>query len=350
MLNGTTRLHIELEERIAKLLGKDTAMLLSSGCLANGWPAALVRPGDLFVWDERLHASLQQGGMQSLAGKRGLEDRNERVSTHAFQHNNVKQLEGILRRFRQSTGDLGADFVNNPPRQSVWVAIEGVYSMDGDLAPLVEISNLAKRYGAFVVVDDAHGEGVLGQGKGIEHHFNEPTPTFLTVGTLGKAWASGGGGFIAGGWAEIEYLRVHLWGYVYSTSLSIANTAAALKAIDIIEREPWRVTSLRDNVQYLANGLRKLGIEVEDRDSGIIGISAPARTDLRKLAQEIHDRGIFLSTVEAPVVPVQDQHIRINVMSTHSRAQLDRLLAVMGEFHQDLVWSESDKEAAKKPK
>ena len=219
--------------------------------------------------------------------------------------------------------------------------------MDGDLAPLPEIARVAEEYEAFVVVDDAHGEGVLGRGRGIEHHFAEPSPTFLTVGTLGKAFASGGGGFIAGPRDVIEYLRVHAPSYLYSTSLSTANTAAALAAFDVIEKEPWRIDALHHNVRYLTAGLREIGLDVADRDSGIIGISVPARTDLRKLALKIHSRDIQIATVEPPVVPLNDQHARINVSATHTHEQLDRFLAVLREFRDELIWTPADREKVK---
>ena len=350
MLNGTTELHIRLETRIARWLGKEAAMLFSSGYLANGWPAVVVRPGDLFAWDERLHASLQEGGMKALQTMRGLADPDEKVVTHVFHHNNVRQLGDMLRRFRKSTGYPPKDLGEIPPRASIWVAVEGVYSMDGDLAPLPEIARVAEQFGAFVVVDDAHGEGVLGRGRGIEHHFAEPSPTFLTVGTLGKAFASGGGGFIAGPRDVIAYLRVYSPTYLYSTSLSIANTAAALAAFDVIEREPWRVERFTDNVRYLTAGLREVGLDVADRDSGIIGISVPPRTDLRRLALEIHNRGIDIATVEPPVVPLNDQHARINVSATHRKEQLDRFLSVLRDFRDELVWTPAERERANQVK
>jgi glycine C-acetyltransferase len=342
MLNGTTELHLKLERRLARWLGKEAAMLFSSGYLANGWPAVLVRPGDLFVWDERLHASLQMGAMKALATMRGMGNIDERVVTHVFHHNDTRQLRNIVRRFRKAGGyqSQGPRFM--PPRESVWIAVEGVYSMDGDLARLPEIAKIAEEYAAFLVVDDAHGEGILGRGRGIEHHFTAPATTFLTVGTLGKAFASGGGGFIAGPRGVIEYLRVHAPTYLYSTSLSTANTAAALAAIEIIECEPWRVDVLHKNVSYLVRGLREIGLEIEDRDSGIIGLTVPVRTDLRKLAMKIHSRDIDIATVEPPVVPHNDQHIRINVSAAHTQEQMDRFLAVLREFADELVWTPDD--------
>jgi glycine C-acetyltransferase len=346
MLNGTTELHARLEKRIADWLGKEAAMVFSSGYLANGWPAVLVRPGDLFVWDERLHASLQEGPMKVLMTMRGLQDSTQRVTSHVFRHNNLRQLEGILRRFRANNGDSGNGDGEVPSTASVWIAVEGVYSMEGDVVPLPEMAKLARQYDAFLVVDDAHGEGILGRGKGVEHHFDEPAPTFLTIGTLGKAFAGGGGGFIAGPRHVIEYLRVHAPTYLYSTSLSTANTAAALAGFDIIEREPERVDQLHRNVGYLAAGMREIGLDIADRDSGIIGISVPGRTDLRKLAFEIHNRNIYIATVEPPVVPLNDQHARINVSGTHTKEQLDRFLAVLREFSDQLIWTPEDKDAA----
>ena len=224
-----------------------------------------------------------------MKGLQTTPDRNgngERVVTHVFRHNDVQRLEEVIRRFRKSTGYSRDGHGEVPPRQSVWIAIEGVYSMDGDLAPLPEMARIAERDEAFVVVYDAHGEGILGRGKGIEHHFAGPPPTFLTVGTLGKAFASGGGGFIAGPRDVIGYLRAYSPTYIYSTSLSTANTAAALAAFDIVEREPCRIEALHRNVSYLVAGMREIGLDIVDRDSGIIGVSVPARTDLRKLALE----------------------------------------------------------------
>ncbi len=347
MLNGTTALHAKLEKRISDWLGKEAAMLFSSGYLANGWPAVLVRPGDLFVWDERLHASLQEGGMKAMMAMRGLQDRTRRVTSHVFRHNNLRQLESILRRFRGSNGHSESNVCDIPPAASIWIAVEGVYSMEGDVAPLPEMAKLAERYGAFLVVNDAHGEGILGHGKGVEHHFAEPAPTFLTVGTLGKAFAGGGGGFIAGPRHVIEYLRVHAPTYLYSTSISTANTAATLAGFDIIEREPERIERLHQNVRQLTTGLREIGLDIADRDSGIIGISVPGRTDLRKLALEIHNRNIHIATVEPPVVPLNDQHARVNVSAAHTKEQLDQFLAVMREFRDQLVWTPEDKEAAR---
>ena len=144
----------------------------------------------------------------------------------------------------------------------------------------------------------------------------------------------------------IEYLRVHAPTYLYSTSLSTANTAAALAAFDIIESEPSRIDRLHRNVRYLTAGLREIGLDVADRDSGIIGISVPGRTDLRKLALEIHNRNIHIATVEPPVVPLNDQHARVNVSAAHTKEQLDRFLAILREFRNQLVWTPEDKEAA----
>ena len=346
MLNGTTELHARLEKRIAQWLGKEAAMLFSSGYLANGWPAVLVRPGDLFVWDERLHASFQEGAMKALATMRGLQDPNERVVSHVFRHNNLRQLEGVLRRFRASNGHPPGTPAKFRRGRAFGSPSRACIRWKATWRRLPEMARLARQYDAFLVVDDAHGEGILGRGKGIEHHFAEPSPTFLTVGTLGKAFAGGGGGFIAGPRHVIEYLSVHAPTYLYSTSLSTANTAAALAAFDIIESEPARIDQLHRNVRYLAAGLREIGLDIADRDSGIIGISVPGRTDLRKLALEIHNRNIQIATVEPPVVPLNDQHARVNVSAAHTKEQLDRFLAVMREFRDELIWTPEDKEAA----
>ena len=198
MLNGTTELHVKLEDRIARWLEKKRRW----SCRQATWLMAGRR-----WWCGRATFSsgtkgctpaFRRGGMKALETMRGINDRARRVVTHVFHHNNVQQLGDILRRFRKGTGCTAGNGDEVGPKASIWIAVEGVYSMDGDLAPLPEIARLAAEYQAFLVVDDAHGEGVLGGGRGIEHHFAEPAPTFLTVGTLGKAFASGGGGFIAG--------------------------------------------------------------------------------------------------------------------------------------------------------
>jgi glycine C-acetyltransferase len=310
LLNGTTELHRELERRLAAWKGTEDCVLFPSGYQANlGWIVALARPGDIVLYDEHSHASFFDG----LALVKG-------VRARPFPHGDTAALERLLTRERRGAA-VGA---------SIFVCAEGVYSMDGDTAPLDRIVPLAERAGALTVLDDAHGLGVLGaRGAGTVEHFGLDGRVDVQIGTFSKALAVTGG-FIACRRDLADYIRYFARSRVFSAALPPVVVAAALAGLEAIEREPARVERLRRNVERVVAGLRDLGLPVASR-SAIIAVGVPAEVALRPLAREVHARGVFVNAVEYPAVPLDRQRFRVSVMSEHSESDIARLLEVFGD-------------------
>jgi len=310
LLNGYTALHRELEQRIARLKGAEDALIFSSGYAANvGLVTGLMQKHDVVFYDAYSHASFCDG--LKLAG----------VPARQFAHNDLAQLKRMLDAQR---GLDGGD---------IYVAVEGVYSMDGDLAPLDELVELCKAYGAILVVDDAHGTGVLGaHGSGTAEHFGVESRIPISMGTFSKTFAVTGG-FIAGSKPIIDYLRFFARSYMFSASLSPVCVATILAGLDVLEQEPERLWHLRQNVAYAASCLRRLGFDVNPR-AAIIPLHVPKGMDMRKASREFHEHGIFVNSVEYPAVPVAQQRFRISIMATHTGADIDRLVEVIRD-----VWT-----------
>lgn len=307
LLNGYTQLHHELEQRLAHFKGKDAALIFSSGYQTNlGLVSALLGKHDTLLHDALSHASLHDG--IKMAGATAIK----------FQHNDLDQLARLLEATCSSTtGD-------------VFVSVEGVYSMDGDLAPLDRIAPLCRAHGAILLLDDAHGTGVLGpQGQGTDAHFGVSDEVDLAMGTFSKAFGVVGG-FVAASKQVVDYLRFFARSYFFSASMPPVVVASVLGALEVIEREPEHRLRLLSNVRYLARRLRGLGFEVGGQ-SAIIPLLAPSGMDLRKAAYHFHRRGIFLNSIEYPAVPLSKQRFRISVMASHTRQDLDRLLEVIEE-------------------
>lgn len=310
LLNGTTALHRELERRLAELKGAEDCVLFPSGYQANlGWIVALARPGDVIVYDDLCHASFFDG----LALAKGVRSR-------PFPHGDTAALERLLARERRGAA----------PGASLFCCAEGVYSMDGDTAPLDRIVPIAERYGALTVLDDAHGLGVLGaRGAGTVEHFGLDGRVDLQVGTFSKALAVTGG-FIACRQDLADYMRYFARSRVFSAALPPVVVAAALAGLEAIEREPERIERLRRNVARVVAGLRAMGLPVASR-SAIIAVGVPPQVAIRRLAREVHARGVFVNAVEYPAVPLDRQRFRVSVMSEHSEEDIARLLEVFGD-------------------
>lgn len=306
LLNGTTHLHRTLEERLAALKGQESAALFSSGYGANvGLAAGLMQAGDQVFYDAESHASLCDGlRLAGLSGRR-------------FRHNDLDHLEELL--------------ATRPPAQGdTFVAVEGVYSMRGDLAPLGAVVAQCRRHEALLVVDDAHGLGVMGpHGRGTAAHFGVEEGVDLAMGTFSKAF-SVTGGFVAAARPLIEYLRFFSRPYVFSAALPPVTLAAVHAGLDVLEREPERVERLRENVGYAADCLRALGFDLAP-EAAIIALQAPAGMDVQAAGAHFHQMGLFVNAVEFPAVPCDQQLFRISVMATHERRDLDRLVAGVEE-------------------
>ncbi|MEQ1876739.1 MAG: pyridoxal phosphate-dependent aminotransferase family protein [Bdellovibrionia bacterium] len=310
LLNGRNSIHRELEAALSELKQKEDTMLYSSGFLANmGWLTALIRGGDLLIYDELNHASLYDG-LKLLRA-------NVRFKAIRFRHNDVAHLEEILRTHQGSIG----------PKNQIFVAVEGVYSMDGDLAPLDQIVRLKQFYDFNLFVDDAHGTGVMGPtGAGTAEHFGVEKDVDLTMGTFSKAFGVTGG-FVSGNARVVNYMRYFSRSYMFSAHIPQSTAAAVLAGIKVIRTDLPRLKSLKRNVALVSSGLRDLGFEVRSI-SAIIPVPIPERIDIRSFSARLDQEGIFANSIEYPAVPKIHQRIRLSIMATHTEEDIARLLQV----------------------
>ncbi|CTP82315.1 transferase [Xanthomonas translucens pv. arrhenatheri LMG 727] len=311
-LNGYLRITRELEERLAAHKGQEDAMIFPSGFSANlALPGALARNGDRIYYDAYSHASWFDG--LKLAG----------LSSRRFPHNDLQRLAHWLERSGRC-------------EQDTFVAVEGVYSMDGDLAPLDQLVPLCKRHSALLVVDDAHGSGVLGaQGGGSGEHFGVAQEIDVLMGTFSKTLAVNGG-FVCASRPLIEYLRWISRSYMFSAALPPATIAAAHGALDVIAAEPERMRQLHANAAGLCARLNALpwGLDVST-PSAILIVHTPPDMDAKAAAMRLEQLGLFVNPVHFPAVPRGQERLRISVMATHTEQDLDRLAEGI-----DRIWGE----------
>ena len=300
LLNGTTSLHRELEQRLADFKKCESAMLFSSGYAANvGWLTGLMRRGDVLIYDEQSHASLIDGIQLG------------RVRSIPFAHNDIDDLTVRLTHVGRRN-----------PGANVVVAVEGVYSMDGDTAPLPTLKELCERFGAWLAVDDAHGTGVLGvSGRGSAEHFGMEGRLELTMGTFSKVFAANGG-FIAGSKDLVDTLRFFSRSYMFSASLAIPVVASVIAGIDFLSAHPERPRRLRDNVEYLSKSLREIGFQVNPQ-TAIIPIVLPEPVSVAEVVAALYVDGVFVNGVEFPAVPRNQGRLRLSVMATLTKDHLD---------------------------
>ena len=311
LLNGYIGLIEELEERLAAFKSQEAAVVFSSGFMANlGVVSGLAEQNDIIIYDELSHASFYDG------------IRLTKAKAIPFVHNDVEQLAALI---DQHSGESNG---------TVFVCTEGVYSMDGDLAPLDEISRICKKANAILIVDDAHGTGVLGtDGSGTASHFNCEEGIDITMGTFSKVFATCGG-FLTASSDLIEYLRFHARPYIFSASIPPPVAAAVLGGIEVIENEPWLRMQLQSNVKYAIEKLRPFGFYATP-SAAIITLALPPQMDIRKAALLFHEKNIFINAVEYPAVPASKQRFRISIMATHTKLDIDALSAAIGEIWND---------------
>jgi len=299
-MNGTLALHEELEGRMARFLGRAAAACFTTGFQAcQGVLSALVGRGDHVLLDKEAHASLYDGARLSLGRLR------------RFAHNDMAALATWLADAPRSGGER-------------LVATDGVFSMSGDLAPVPELSGLCRRHGAWLILDDAHGIGVMGGGRGTAAHFGLCGAADLTVGTFSKAFASLGG-FVAGEEAVIHYLKHHARSMIFSAAMPPANAAAALAALSIIEAEPEWIAALHRNAGRLRHDLAGLGLEVGGGASPIVPVIVGERTLAVAAARALRDEGVLVTQVLPPAVAPRRCLLRASAMATHAEAHLDRI-------------------------
>lgn len=297
-LNGTLDIHLELEEKLAAFLQKESALIFSTGFQTNlGVVSSLTGRNDYIIIDESDHASIYEGTRLSFS------------KIQKFKHNNPASLEKIL-------SSLPAEAVK-------LIVVDGVFSMEGDIAELPAIVDLCERYGAMIVVDDAHSLGVLGkQGRGTADHFGLTDKTDIIVGTFSKSLASLGG-FVAADADVIEYLKHNARSLIFSASATPASIASASAALDIIQSEPWRIETLWDNTNYALKCLRELGLETGPTQTPIIPIYV--RNDLKtyQMTKMLLDENVFVNPVVAPAVKSDSSLIRFSLMATHTKQQIE---------------------------
>ncbi len=305
VLCGYTDLHRELELKLAAFKSCEDALVFPTGFATNlGTISALVRKGDFIAADRLDHASILDGCLSTGALFR------------TFHHNDAADLAHILKHY-------------GPKVNGKLVVVEGVYSMDGDIASLPEILAVCREHGARLMVDEAHATGVIGKtGRGsLEHHGLEGQID-IVMGTFSKAIGVNGG-FICSTKEVIDYLRFYSRPYFFSTALSPVMAACALKALELIETGDDIRRSLWKNINYMTEKLRGLGFKVVEGHSAIIPILIGDDIKLRKMSAEIHEQGIFINSVFYPAVPRNSSRIRMSLMADHSQDDLDRTLAVL---------------------
>ncbi|MFA6317188.1 MAG: pyridoxal phosphate-dependent aminotransferase family protein [Elusimicrobiota bacterium] len=304
-LNGTLSIHRELEERLARFVGKEAAIAFSTGFQANlGAISSLVAKDEAVVLDKSDHASIVDGCRLSWG----------RLTR--FRHNDMNDLERILK-VLDKVGKL--------------VVVDGVFSMEGDVAPLPDIVRLADRHGAAVMVDDAHGLGMLGgTGAGTCEHFGLTDRVDVIMSTFSKSLASVGG-FIASDRTTVEFIMHHARPMIFSASVSPANAAAVLGALDIIEAEPERRVQLWANTEFFKDGLKSMGLDTGNSTTPVIPLMV--RDDIKtfQLWRALHEQGMFVNAIVPPAVAPASSLLRLSLMATHTRPQLERALEVIGK-------------------
>jgi len=299
-LNGTLDIHLELERKLANFMDKDEAIVFPTGFSVNeGVLGCITDRNDFIIWDERDHASIIEGIRTSFSTK------------YKFRHNDMGSLEKQLKRC--------------DPRRVKLIVVDGVFSMEGDLANLPEIVRLARKYNANIMVDEAHSLGVLGKrysGKGVCDHFGLLDDVDLVMGTFSKSLASIGG-FIAGEYAVINYLRHNARTNIFSASITPASTAAASVALDILKSEPERVKKLWELTHYAIKQFKEKGFELGPTETPIMPLYVRDNDKTFLITKLLFEEGIFVNPVVSPAVAPDDTLIRYSLMATHTKEQID---------------------------
>ncbi len=300
-LNGTLDLHKKLEAAIAEYIGKEDVMIYSSGFEVNlGVVSALTGREDYILWDEQDHASIIEGRRLSFS------------QSLKYKHNDMESLEKQLQKC--------------DPDKVKLIVTDGVFSMEGDVANVKEIVKLAKKYDATIMVDEAHGIGVFGPGgRGVCHHYGVADDVDLIMGTFSKSFASLGG-FIATDKEITNFLRHHSRSYIFTASITPASTAAALKAMEIMQAEPERQERLWELTHYALDGFRNMGCEIGNTSTPIIPLFIRDNFKTFAVTRDLLEEGIFVNPVVSPAVAPQDTLIRFSLMATHTKDQVTTAL------------------------
>jgi 8-amino-7-oxononanoate synthase len=313
-LNGTLDLHLELEERLAKFVGMEAALVFSTGFQVNlGTIPAIMDKDDIIVTDKEVHASIIDGVRMAKAVKN--------VHTRRYRHNDPADLENVLKAL--------------PPEPAKLVIVDGVFSMSGDIAKLPEIIPICKKYGARFMSDDAHSLGVLGGGRGTGWHFGLQEDVDLVMGTFSKSFASVGG-FIAGPKEAVHFIQMFARPFMFSASLPPSNVATVLACLDVLEQEPERVERVNQIGARVRSELRAMGYNIGETETPIIPIIIGDMMKALEAWKIFFEAGIYTNVALPPSVPPELSLLRTSYMATHTDEQVDRVLEVFRKV-KDLV-------------
>ena len=311
LISGTQGPHVELERELSRFKNCEAALCFGSGYLANlGLIAALAKPGDLILADRLCHASLIDGCRLSGAALR------------VFRHNDVAQVARLLAR--------------NGTRRRVLVVTEGIFSMDGDAAPLGDLAKVTQAHGARLLVDDAHGAGVMGgEGRGTVEMMGLDPGSLIQMGTLSKALGASGA-YVVGSGPLIDYLINTARSFIYSTALPPAMAAAAQAALRVVQAEPERRARLWTNRRYLYDGLKAAGFRMTESVSPILPVLVGDPETAVAAGRRLLDQGVFAPAIRPPTIPQGTSRIRLTVTAEHRTADLDHVLAAFTQIGQEL--------------
>lgn len=297
-LNGTLDIHVQLEKELAEFLHKEAVVTFSTGFQSNlGIISAICGRNDVIVGDKENHASIYDACRLSYA------------KLLRYNHNDMNELEEILAKVE--------------PEKGILIVTDGVFSMSGDIAKLPEICKLAKKYGARVMVDDAHGFGVLGEcGRGTAEYYGLEDEVDIIMGTFSKSLASLGG-YMAAKKEVIEYVKHHSRPFIFSASITPASAACALTSLRIIKEEPNRVKDLTNISNYMRNKLKSYGVKIVDCTTPIIPIFTYDDIKTFKACKMLMERGVYVNPVISPAVPVGESMLRTSYTATHTKEQMD---------------------------
>ena len=301
-LNGTLEMHEQLEKELAEWVGKPAALVFSTGMQVNlGTISSLIGRKDIVLLDRDDHASIVDGARLGWGDVR------------RFRHNDMADLERILADIPDDVGKL--------------VVVDGLFSMEGDIAPIPEIAPLCKKYGARLMVDDAHALGVLGGGRGTAAHFGMTEDVDLIMGTFSKSLASLGG-YIAGDEDVIHYIKHHARALIFSASITPASTASALAALAVMRDEPERVKRVNEIGEYMRTNLRQLGFDTGNSVTPVVPVVIGDDMKAVITWKTLFEAGVYVNVVVSPAVPPGRQLLRTSYMAIHTDAQLDRVLGI----------------------
>lgn len=321
-LSGTNKLHLELEERLAAFKKAEAAIALTGGYLANmAAIQTIIEKEDIVISDELNHASIIDAIRLSAVKNKFI-----------YKHKDMKDLEDKIKEAKK----LQKIKKENGQERLILIITDGVFSMDGDLAPLAQIVKLAKIYQALTMVDDAHGEGILGDhGRGIADHFHLHGKIDIEVGTLSKAFGVMGG-FITGKKVLIDYYRQKARQFLFSNGLSVADTAALIEAVKILEQSDTLVKKLWQNSAYLKKGLQKIGFDIGESETPITPVMLGGENLAKSFSLKLFEYGVYATPIKYPMVPLSKARIRVMPSASHSFKDLDFGLVCFAKVKKEL--------------